>query len=86
MTGHANRIDRTHPASVRSRYAIHVSLYVQTEPSDLNGNFARQWLSCDRTKHREDDWTLLRLSPIDSRELPKPLFCDRTCLLLYDQT
>ena len=29
--------DRTHPASVRSLYAIHVLLCVQPEPPNLNG-------------------------------------------------
>ena len=31
------RDDRTHPASVRSLYVVHVSFYVQPEPPDLNG-------------------------------------------------
>ena len=81
----AGHIDQTHHASVRSCYAVHVSLCVQLEPPDLNGNFVRQRLSCDKTQHSEDDRTLLRLRPVVSRELPEPLFCKRTRPVHHDQ-
>ena len=41
MTGRTGQIDWTHPASVRSRYTIHLLLCVQPELLDLNGNIVR---------------------------------------------
>ena len=76
MIGRAGQIDRTHPASVWSCYVVHVSLYVQPEPPDLNDNFTCQRSNDYQTQHIEDDRTLQRLSPVIFRELSKPLFCD----------
>ena len=80
------RVDWMHPANVRSRYAVHVSLCAQPKSPNLNGNFVCQRLRCDQTQHSEDDRTLLCLSPVISIELPEPLFCDRTRSLLLDWT
>ena len=70
MTGRAGRIDRTHPASVRSRYVVHVSLCVQPEPPDLNDRLphANSQVMTGRSTVPRSDAPLPSL--VVSREVP----------------